>query len=90
MKTDTFPKTILVHGKKGGEWAIAVQGAPVVLRLIFAQCVKFPNSSGQLILQKDETLEDHRTVICTFLEEIDEEQLTISDLVVKMGEYLCN
>jgi len=26
VKTDTFPKTILVHSKKGGKWAIAVQG----------------------------------------------------------------
>jgi len=31
--------------------------------LIFAQCGKFKNSSGQLILQKDEKLEDQRTVI---------------------------
>lgn len=39
---------------------------------------------------KDCDQEEAFEKVCSFLEENDEEQLTISDLVAKMGEYLCD
>ena len=38
---------------------------------------------------KDSDQDEAFEKVCAFLEENDEEQLTISDLVAKMGEYLC-
>ena len=39
---------------------------------------------------KDHDQDEAFEKVCVFLEENDEEQLTISDLVAKMGEYLCD
>jgi len=62
------------------------------------QCETFHDSSRQLNPPNDEKVEDQKSEdsdqdeaferVCVFLEENDEKQLTISNLVAKMGEYL--
>ena len=57
------------------------------------QCGIFQDNSCQLNPPNDEKVEDQRKdeafeSVCEFLEENNEEQLTISGLVTKMGEYV--